>query len=78
VVPQIGNFLKKLGRDSKFVHGMRVTDEETMGIVEMVLVGMVNKEIAGLINQHGGKAVEGVISADGELVNTIRTGTLSA
>jgi len=65
--PQIGNFLKKLGKDSKFVQGMRVTDEETMDIVEMVLVGKVNKEIVGLINQHGGKAV-GLSGKDGNLI----------
>jgi acetylglutamate kinase len=65
--PQIGSFLKKLGKDTKFVQGMRVTDEETMDIVEMVLVGKVNKEIVGLINQHGGKAV-GLSGKDGELI----------
>lgn len=65
--PQIGNFLKKLGKDSKFVQGMRVTDEETMDIVEMVLVGKVNKEIVGLINRHGGKAV-GLSGKDGNLI----------
>lgn len=64
--PQIGSILKKLGKDSKFVQGMRVTDEETMSIVEMVLVGMVNKEIVGLINRHGGKAV-GLSGKDGNL-----------
>jgi len=55
--PQIGNLLKKLGKESKFVQGMRVTDEETMDIVEMVLVGKVNQEIDGMINRHGGRAV---------------------
>ncbi|MGO9136812.1 MAG: acetylglutamate kinase [Syntrophales bacterium] len=65
--PQIGSFLSKLGKDSKFVQGMRVTDEETMDIVEMVLVGKVNKEIVGLINRHGGKAV-GLSGKDGELI----------
>jgi acetylglutamate kinase len=65
--PQIGTFLTKLGKDSKFVQGMRVTDEETMTIVEMVLVGKVNKEIVGLINQHGGKAV-GLSGKDGGLI----------
>lgn len=65
--PQIGSYLKKLGKDSKFVQGMRVTDEETMDIVEMVLVGKVNKEIVGLINQHGGKAV-GLSGKDGSLI----------
>lgn len=65
--PQIGSFLKKLGKVSKFVQGMRVTDEETMDIVEMVLVGKVNKEIVGLINRHGGKAV-GLSGKDGNLI----------
>ena len=65
--PQIGGFLKKLGKESRFVQGMRVTDEETMNIVEMVLVGTVNKEIVGLINRHGGKAV-GLSGKDGNLV----------
>ena len=65
--PQIGSFLKKLGKESKFVQGMRVTDEETMDIVEMVLVGMVNKEIVGLVNRHGGKAV-GLSGKDGNLI----------
>jgi acetylglutamate kinase len=65
--PQIGGFLKKLGKDSKFVQGMRVTDEETMDIVEMVLVGKVNKEIVGLINRHGGKAV-GLSGKDANLI----------
>jgi acetylglutamate kinase len=65
--PQIGGFLKKLGKESTFIQGMRVTDEETMNIVEMVLVGMVNKEIVGLINRHGGKAV-GLSGKDGNLV----------
>ncbi|HOG08351.1 MAG: acetylglutamate kinase [Syntrophales bacterium] len=65
--PQIGSFLKKLGKDSTFIQGMRVTDEETMDIVEMVLVGKVNKEIVGLINQHGGRAV-GLSGKDGGLI----------
>ena len=65
--PQIGTYLKKLGKESKFIQGMRVTDEETMNIVEMVLVGMVNKEIVGLINRHGGKAV-GLSGKDGNLI----------
>jgi acetylglutamate kinase len=64
--PQIGSYLKKMGKDSQFVQGMRVTDEETMDIVEMVLVGKVNKEITGLINRHGGKAI-GLSGKDGQL-----------
>jgi len=65
--PQIGALLKKLGKESKFIQGMRVTDKETMNIVEMVLVGMVNKEIVGLINRHGGNAV-GLSGKDGNLI----------
>ena len=64
--PQIGAVLKKLGKESRFIQGMRVTDEETMNIVEMVLVGSVNKEIVGLINRNGGKAV-GLSGKDGNL-----------
>lgn len=66
--PQIGSLLKKFGKESKFIQGMRVTDQETMDIVEMVLVGMVNKEIVGLINRHGGNAV-GLSGKDGNLIN---------
>ncbi len=66
--PQIGQLLKKFGKESKFIQGMRVTDAETMNIVEMVLVGMVNKEIVGLINRHGGNAV-GLSGKDGNLIN---------
>ena len=65
--PQIGTFLKKIGKISQFIQGMRVTDEETMDIVEMVLVGKVNKEIVGLINRHGGKAV-GLSGKDANLI----------
>jgi len=64
--PQIGGFLKKVGKTSQFIQGMRVTDEETMDIVEMVLVGKVNKEITALINKYGGKAV-GLSGKDGDL-----------
>lgn len=65
--PQIGLVLKKLGIESRFVQGMRVTDRETMDIVEMVLAGKVNKEIVGLINHNGGKAV-GLSGKDGNLI----------
>lgn len=65
--PQIGNVLKQMGIESKFVNGMRITDEATMDVVEMVLVGKVNKEIVGLINQHGGKAI-GLSGKDGQLL----------
>ena len=65
--PQIGAYLEKLGKVSQFVQGMRVTDEETMDIVEMVLAGKVNKEIVGLINRNGGRAV-GLSGKDGDLI----------
>jgi acetylglutamate kinase len=65
--PQIDDMLKKLGVASRFVRGMRVTDAATMEVVEMVLVGRINKEIVGLINRHGGRAV-GLSGKDGELL----------
>jgi acetylglutamate kinase len=65
--PQISEMLKKIGKKSQFIEGMRVTDGETMDIVEMVLVGKVNKEIVNLINQQGGKAV-GLSGKDGQLI----------
>jgi acetylglutamate kinase len=55
--PQINGFLDRLGKQGEFVQGMRVTDAETMEVVEMVLGGLVNKEIVSLINKHGGKAI---------------------
>ena len=65
--PQINRFLEKMQVKPNYVQGMRVTDGETMDVVEMVLVGKVNKEIVGLINHHGGKAV-GLSGRDGDLV----------
>ncbi len=65
--PQIGATLEKLGKKSEFVEGMRVTDSETMDIVEMVLGGLVNKEIVNLINHFGGHAV-GLSGKDGGLI----------
>ena len=65
--PQIGQLLAKMGKKSQFVDGMRVTDKETMDVVEMVLVGKVNKEMVSLINQQGGKAV-GLSGKDGRLI----------
>jgi len=65
--PQIGQVLDQMGLKSHFVQGMRVTDSETMNVVEMVLVGRVNKEIVGNINLHGGKAV-GLSGKDGNLI----------
>jgi len=65
--PQIGDLLKRLGKTSEFVQGMRVTDSETMDVVEMVLGGLVNKEIVNLINRNGGSAV-GLTGKDGDLI----------
>jgi len=65
--PQIGKLLDRIGKKSEFVQGMRVTDRETMDVVEMVLGGLVNKEIVALINQHGGRAV-GLSGKDGGLI----------
>ena len=65
--PQIGQLLERIGKKSEFVQGMRVTDRETMDVVEMVLGGLVNKEIVNLLNQHGGKAV-GLSGKDGGLI----------
>jgi acetylglutamate kinase len=65
--PQINETLKRYGIVSEFVKGMRVTDEATMGVVEMVLTGQVNKEVVGYLNQHGGKAV-GLSGKDGGLL----------
>jgi acetylglutamate kinase len=65
--PQIGNLLARIGKESRFVDGMRVTDSETMDVVEMVLGGLVNKEIVNLINHHGGTAV-GLTGKDGDLI----------
>ena len=65
--PQIGDLLEKLNIESHFVNGMRVTTTQTMDVVEMVLGGMVNKEIVGLINSNGGKAI-GLTGKDGHLL----------
>ena len=65
--PQIGRLLNRIGKETAFVDGMRVTDSETMDVVEMVLGGLVNKEIVNLINGHGGSAV-GLTGKDGALI----------
>ncbi len=65
--PHINALLAKVGKQSEFIQGMRVTDRETMDVVEMVLGGRVNKEIASLINQHGGRAV-GLTGKDGSFI----------
>ena len=66
--PQIGQLLEKIGKESKFINGMRVTDSETMDVVEMVLGGLVNKSIVNLINHNGGRAV-GLTGKDGGLIH---------
>lgn len=66
--PQIGNLLEKIGKSTEFIDGMRVTDSETMDVVEMVLGGLVNKQIVNLINMHGGKAV-GLTGKDGNFIH---------
>ena len=65
--PQIGKHLARIGKEAKFIDGMRVTDSETMDVVEMVLAGLVNKEIVGNINKAGGKAI-GLSGKDGGLI----------
>jgi len=65
--PQIGKLLEQIGKKSRFIEGMRVTDNETMDVVEMVLGGQVNKQIVSLINRHGGRAV-GLTGKDGGLI----------
>jgi acetylglutamate kinase len=65
--PQIGKLLEKIGKKSTFIDGMRVTDSETMDVVEMVLGGLVNKSIVNLINHNGGQAV-GLTGKDGSMI----------
>jgi acetylglutamate kinase len=65
--PQIDELLKRVGKKGEFVQGMRVTDAETMDVVEMVLGGLVNKEIVNLLNQHGGRAI-GLTGKDGSFI----------
>ncbi|RMG57139.1 MAG: acetylglutamate kinase [Gammaproteobacteria bacterium] len=65
--PQIGRLLEQLGKPTEFIDGMRVTDSETMDVVQMVLGGLVNKEIVNLINQHGGRAI-GLTGKDGGMI----------
>ncbi len=65
--PQIGNVLKQIGKESHFIDGMRVTDTETMDVVQMVLGGLVNKDIVSMINHAGGRAI-GLTGKDGNLI----------
>ena len=72
--PQIGSLLEQLNIESRFVDGMRVTDSQTMDVVEMVLGGSVNKEIVNLLNHNGGKAV-GITGKDGDLIRARKMNT---
>jgi len=69
--PQVTDMLHRLGMDAKFVRGHRVTDEETMEVAKMVLIGKVNKDLVGLVHRHGGTAV-GLSGEDGQLLVTDR------
>ncbi len=69
--PQIGNLLKQIGKESHFIDGMRVTDTETMDIVQMVLGGLVNKDIVSMINHAGGRAI-GLTGKDGNLIRATK------
>ncbi len=75
--PQIGKLLEQIGKKSQFIEGMRVTDNETMDVVEMVLGGLVNKQIVSLINSHGGRAV-GLTGKDGGLISARKLNLASA
>ncbi len=75
--PQIGDLLARLGKQSQFVDGMRVTDSETMDVVEMVLGGQVNKEIVNLINRQGGRAI-GLTGKDGSFIKATKLKTDAA
>ena len=69
--PQIGNLLQQIGKESRFIEGMRVTDTETMDIVQMVLGGLVNKNIVSMINHAGGRAI-GLTGKDGNLIRATK------
>src|SRR4030066_2569804 len=69
--PMINEIMKKMGKKPTFIHGQRVTDKETIDIVEMVLGGLINKEIVALINSHGGRAI-GQSGKDGNLIKAKR------
>jgi len=75
--PQINGTLERIGKQTEFIDGLRVTDSETMDIVEMVLGGLVNKEIVQLINGHGGKAV-GLTGKDGAMIAARKISTANA
>ncbi|MBC8097505.1 MAG: acetylglutamate kinase, partial [Akkermansiaceae bacterium] len=74
--PQINRTLEKIGKQGQFIQGMRVTDDETLDVVEMVLGGLVNQEIVTLINKAGGKAV-GLTGKDGNFIHARKMTILS-
>ena len=65
--PEINDMLKRIGKESKFVNGLRYTDEETVDIVQMVLAGKVNKDLVSMLESHGGTAI-GLCGLDGNLI----------
>lgn len=69
--PEINDMLKKINKESKFVDGLRYTDEETMEIVQMVLAGKVNKDLVALLQQKGGKAI-GLCGMDGGMITAVK------
>lgn len=69
--PDIDKMLKKIGKKSEFIKGLRYTDEETMDVVQMVLAGKVNKELVSLINKNGGKAI-GLCGIDGSMIKAVK------
>ncbi len=75
--PQISGTLERVGKQTEFIDGLRVTDSETMDVVEMVLGGLVNKEIVQLINSHGGKAV-GLTGKDGDMIRAQKISSANA
>lgn len=75
--PQISGTLERVGKSTEFIDGLRVTDSETMDVVEMVLGGLVNKEIVKLINSHGGKAV-GLTGKDGDMIRARKISSAKA
>ena len=74
--PQINEHLEKIGKKGEFINGIRVTDEETMDVVEMILGGQINKEIVHQINIHGGKAV-GLTGQDGNFIHASKQEIIS-
>lgn len=72
--PEINQMLKKIGKESKFIHGLRYTDQETMNVVQMVLAGKTNKDLVGMLHRKGAKAV-GICGLDGGLIHAKKLDT---